>query len=330
MRYHKYSKSAIFQNETMICIHSLMETKAPLNLFEYLDPVEYLRDQFEQRKLKDSEFSYSKWATEMGFKSRAFVRMILMRQRNLTTDVALLFSEHFRFQKAENEYWLELVKLSQAKTLSQKEKSCENLTQLRSKFLLKSHDFKTLSTKDVYEYYSNYKIPRLRTLLAIPEIDRTKSNLAQLLQVSEKEVSDMLHVLLTLQLAKVSATNPEQYEATDSVISRPEILGHVALQSFHRKSLQEAIAAIDTAPEQRRFQSLMVPLTEEQFKKVNQTLVQSLQAILAETESTQDLGSPQKLYQINMNLIPVSMSFIRQPTSDVPRTSTDKNKKENL
>lgn len=308
-----------------------MQNKAPLNLFEYLDPVEYLRDQFNQRKLKDSEFSYSKWAVEMGFKSRAFVRMILMRQRNLTTDVALLFADHFRFQKAESEYWLELVRLSQAKTLSQKESSCERLSSLRSKFELKNHDFKTLSTKDVYEYYSNYKIPRLRTLLAIPEIERTKENLSSLLQVSNKEISEMLEVLLTLGLAKASASNAQQYEATDSVISRPEILGHVALQSFHRKSLQEAIVAIDTAPEQRRFQSLMVPLTQVQFEKVNQSLVQALQSILAETESNQDLKQSQMLYQINLNLIPVSKPFIRQPTPDASRTSTDKEtNKENI
>ncbi|HWU44725.1 MAG TPA: hypothetical protein VN132_14835, partial [Bdellovibrio sp.] len=62
--------------------------------------------------------------------------------------------------------------------------------------------------------------------------------------------------------------------------------------------------------ETRRFQSLVLPLTPAQFQEVHQEIRQHLSFILKKFESTN--GADKRVYQINLNLIPVTGSIFRE------------------
>lgn len=302
-----------------------MKTEVLKNLFQTLDPVEILRAHYEHRKTADAKFSYQIWADEVGLKSRSFLRLVLRGERSLTPEVAELFIPYFRMNKSQASYWRELAKLSQAKNLASKELACLNLNKLRAKFAMKDHNFKELDPRDVYEYFANYKIPRLHTLLAYQSLNRTVSGLAILLQISENETAQMLQVLAQLGLCK---SENEQFVSTTVQLQRPDLLGNVALQSFHKKSLHEAIEAIDYPKDTRRFQSLLLALSEEEMEEVSLELTRKLSEILAREENQKTDLKSKRLYQINLNLIPVSASFSRA-TSELESPTQEPTKENN-
>lgn len=303
-----------------------MKSEVLKTLFQTLDPVEILRAHYEHRKIADAKFSYQSWADELGLKSRSFLRLVLRGERSLTADVGELFVAYFKMNKSQATYWRELVKLGQAKTLASRELACLNLNKLRSKFALKDHNFKELDPRDVYEYFANFKMPRLHTLLSYPNLDRNLSSLSQLLQISENETAQMLQTLTQLGLCK---NEDNQFASTTFQLQRPDLLGNVALQSFHKKSLQEAIDAIDYPKNSRRFQSLLLALSEEEMEELSQELTQKLSEILARDENSKTDLKSKRLYQINLNLIPVSASYSRAVKADEIMTNAPtENKKE--
>jgi hypothetical protein len=105
----------------------------------------------------------------------------------------------------------------------------------------------------------------------------------------------------------------------------PDTLGNIALQSFHRKSLEESIEAISLPTETRRYQSLVMALTPDQFHELHEDLRAQLTKSLERFESKS--GEQKRIYQINLNIIPVTEPILREQNR-APVASTEHNKEE--
>lgn len=272
--------------------------------------MQFLRDYYEHRKAHSSSFSYGLWAQELGLKSRSFLRLLLVGKRNLTQDTAEQIIQAMDFNQNESNYFRHLVGLSRSTTLESQERHSRELAKLQRKLSASSKVANTqeLSKADVFDFLASYQIPRLQTLLGLKDIERTPRALAKYLGLSESEVREHLQTLSRLGLAVSDAIG--QWRSSSEKISTSDFLGNVALQSFHRKSLEESIRAIALPKETRRFQSLVVPLTEEQFQEVHEELRDHLLQILNRFEATS--GEGKKVYQLNLNLIPVTETILRK------------------
>jgi len=284
-----------------------LNTALKPRLWDFADAVGYLKALYDHRKSLDLGFSYGQWAAELGLKSRSFLRLVLVGQRTLTPDVAELLIAGLDFTQAEGKYFRELVLLSRATTVKQKETHGRELAKLHKRFALKKHDLVEISKADLFDFLSSYKIPRLQVLLTLEDLKKDTSTLAKLLGSKPQEIENQLQILSRLGLAE--QLSDLTWKAKEAQVATSDILGNVALQSFHRKSLEEAIQAIDLPVQSRRFQAMVVPMTEEQFQSVHQGLREHLETTLAQLETTQ--GHNKRLYQINLNMIPVTEPILR-------------------
>jgi uncharacterized protein (TIGR02147 family) len=284
-----------------------LNTAKSLQIWGYADPIGYLKAYYDLRKQNEQSFSYAVWAEELGLKSRSFLRLVLVGKRNLTEDVAELITKSLKLSQTEARYFSHMVGLSRAATLEQKEHHSRELSKLHTKFSLRSHEILEISKKDIFDFLSSYKMPRLQVLLTLEDIEKTESRLASLLGTKESEVKQQLEILQKLGLA--TKDDNGQWQAQESQLMAPDELGNIALQSFHKKSLEEAIEAINLPKETRRFQSLVTPLTEEQMQQVHNNLRTCFEQTLASFDSNS--GHGKKVYQINLNMIPVTGSIIR-------------------
>lgn len=176
-----------------------------------------------------------------------------------------------------------------------------------------------------YDYFSSYQMPRLQVLLTLDGIDKSATNLAKLLQTKESEIISRLETLNKLGFAKCEN---KQWVATKKDLQTQDHPGDLALQSFHKKSLEEAITAISLPKDQRRFQSLVLSLNEDDFKAVHQELRGCLEQIVlkyTDRNNRDQSNDPLKIYQINLNLIPVSSSIL-QENNPVPVANADLSK----
>ncbi len=288
-------------------------------LWTYTDPVQFLKAHYELQKRNSPGFSYAQWANEMGLKSRSFLRLVLIGKRNLTEETAELFAKTLRLNALEKNYFMNLVKLHRATTLEEKEVSSRELAKLRQKFALKSHSITEIQQKDLYDFLSSYKIPRLQVLLNMKDLKKTEGNLSQIMKIKESELTSLLQILERLELAYKDES--QQWQANESKLMTPDLLGNVALQSFHKKSLTEAIDSITLPKETRRFQSLVLAMTQEQFVELHQDIRQHLELLLKKFENQQ--SGEQKVYQINFNIIPVTESIFREEQTHAPIESPE-------
>jgi len=286
-------------------------SKAPA-IWEFVEPIEFLKAQYRFRKDRESHFSFASWAEELGLKSRSFLRLVLIGKRSLTEDLSHLFIQNLKLNKSETTYFTHLVGLHRATQLQTKEFHSREITKLRKKFLLKNHSMVEVRPADLFEFLSSYQIPRLQVLLTLDEVEKTAENLARLLKMKESEVLQHLATLQNLGLAERSEGG--RWIATQSKIGTPDALGNIALQSFHRKSLEESIQALALPKDTRRYQSLVMALTFEQFEELHQEFRQVLESFSQKFETPKP--DSKKVYQINLNIIPVSESIDRSQKSE--------------
>lgn len=297
-------------------------------IWDFSHAVPFLRSYYEFKKSVDKNFSYGTWALQIGIKSRSFLRLVLVGKRRLTNDVAELISDKLELNPLERKYFLALVQIENSDQIAEKVIHNSSLQQIRKKYALKNHDFSEIQKQDLYDYFSSYQMPRLQVLLTLDGIDKSATNLAKLLQTKESEIVSRLETLNKLGFAKCEN---KQWVATKKDLQTQDHPGDLALQSFHKKSLEEAITAISLPKDQRRFQSLVLSLNENDFKAVHQELRGCLEQIVlkyADRNNRDQSNDPLKIYQINLNLIPVSSSILQEnipapvASADLSETNT--------
>lgn len=297
--------------------------KAPC-VWDYFDPVSFLRDTYQFRKDTQVGISYASWALQLNIKSRSFIRLVLIGKRALTVSVAELFAENLNLTGPEKNYFLNLVRLQRSQKLADRELHSREVARLRHRYGSPSTSTVDLSSKHYFDYFSSYKIPRLRVLLTIPELVKTPETLAELLKVKVSDCMQYLETLANLGLAETTdtmITAKSNWSATTGNLRSPDSLGNVALQSYHRQSLQESIEAIKLPADIRNYQSLLLTLSPDQYELLKQELHQTLRDVLSRYSGFS--AEDQKIYQINLNLIPVTESIFRQPKAVAPTTSPE-------
>jgi len=278
-----------------------------LSIWSFVNPIEYLRKVYELRKKQQKNFSYQVWAQELGLKSRSFLRLVLMGKRSLTEELAIKLIQNLNLKKIESQFFMHLVQLQRASDLQSQEYHSREISNLRQKFLLKGHSIVELPKKDYYEFLSNFRIPRLQVLLGLNDVLKTSENLTSLLQVKESETISMLKTLQAIGLAVCSEAG--EWSSKSQELGTLDELGNIALQSFHRKSLEEAIVALSSPAESRRYQTAVLALTHEQFLEIHKEIRVIFENFLKKDDGTSSFDK--KIYQLNMNLIPVTRPIDR-------------------
>jgi uncharacterized protein (TIGR02147 family) len=277
-------------------------------VFDYLDPLKFLNDIFEWRKRFAPDFSYSAWSEEAGFRSRTYVRLMLLGKRQITDGSIHLLTKALKLRGSEADYFASLVRFSQAKSLDERE---SHLKVLRA-ILKSSRSSRVVHEK--YQFLSSYLVPRVQVMLMLPDFTATVANLASHLKVHEGKVSEILETLASLRLAEPK-TQPDGNVVWSAKLESLEVedrSANAAIQSFHSRSLDEAKEALSLPVETRNFQAIALALTDEQYKELSAELVAFLDGALQRHKPV--AGKTKKVYQLNANLIPVTPS-LRSPVS---------------
>jgi len=121
---------------------------------DYLDARKFLEDYMEFRKATERSFSYAKWARELGFSSRSFLRLILVGKRSFTESSIYRIADGLKLKAKEHEYFTLLVKLNQAKVGKERERYAEAMAKI---FPASSH----AKILDNYKFLSSHHCPRI-------------------------------------------------------------------------------------------------------------------------------------------------------------------------
>jgi len=279
----------------------------------FLDLKEYLVRYYEWRKTRDHKFSYATWAGELNIKSKSHLRFLVIGKRSLTERLIPLFIDKLEFDKREARYFELLVRYTQAHNLSAREQILEQLKKIAKKTpeLTRIHDAKT--------FLSSRFSARLQILLTQNCVERSIPNLSKLLRTTPSEVRLCLELLERLGLAEKNETSSGVliWKSKVHTFDIPDSADDESLRLFHLRSLEEAVKAVELPRQIRKFDSVFAILSETDYARMTQEISNVVNHFIQMGSSS---SGHSRLYQINLNLIPVSEPF-HQSENTQPRYS---------
>lgn len=138
-----------------------------INVFEYTDYRKYLKEAFEERRLRNSAFSVSAFLRKAGFgvNSRGYFKLILEGRRNLSPHTLLGFAQALGLEAKESMYFENLVYYNQSKTPKEREFYFGRLS--ASAEGNESKEFVLL--KSQHTYYSHWYMVAVRQLVGLED-----------------------------------------------------------------------------------------------------------------------------------------------------------------
>jgi len=258
----------------------------------------------------EDSFSYSVWAGELGITSKSYLRLLLIGKRSFSERLIPIFTTGLKLNKSSARYFETLARYHTAVTPSAREKYFLELRRLART----SVEFKKLT--DAKAFLISPIAPKLQVLLTNHSLCRNVSNLSRLLKASSSETLHALEVLERLSLAERIETKSAEirWKAKTAFFEVPNNADEESLRIFHRKSLHEAVKAIELPRETRKFDSAFLTLTENQYNSLVTDITEAIDSILSRYATVEEVGSA-RVHQLNFNVVPVSEPFLQSGES---------------
>lgn len=278
-----------------------METPDKPNIFSYRDYREFLGAVYSHRKKSEYGFSYRSFAKKVGSTAPNYLKLVTDGQRNLTSEMADRFALALGLQQQEAHYFCDLVAFNQANTALERERCYLRLQQYKR--------YRNAYRLDAAHaaYHSQWYIPAIRELVLCKGFDEDPRLIARSLQpsITTRQAQQALSVLADLGFLVRDSTGQLAQHEPLLTTGDDKPLGH-HIVTFHRTMMNKACEALDTIPrEDREVAALTLSLTTKQAELVKQRLYQLRQELL-QTISDDEQDSPDRVFQINFQMFPLS------------------------
>lgn len=264
-----------------------------IQIFDHMDIGTYLQAIYQYRKSENKKFSFATWATEIGFTNKTILRLILQRKRRMTEKSIALLKKNLNLSGAEEEYFAVLVEYSQAKSTQQRKAMGQKLIEMqRLRFSPLEVPTDTGILQDVYGPL---------VLMAVSSFDKpvSLSQVAKHVPLSLDRLQQIADVLVE---ANFIEQKNETYQAKQNTFKIGDHFGHAGLKRYYQYWFEKSVHAINLPYNLRRFRSLQVALSAEEFESVVAKLNEFATNLLSQYETnTLDQRS---LYLIQSALFP--------------------------
>ena len=268
-----------------------------INLFEYLNYRDFLRDAYEERHASDWRFSHRYIADKAGFDSSMFNK-ILQGKRNLTERMVSVFADIFCNDAREKSYFANMVAFNQAKTHSESRQYLEKLVATKE---CKVEDL----AKDQFEYFDHWYHAVIRELVTFYPYVGDDAALGLMVRppITASQVRSSIALLERLSMIK---KNPETgfYEQTQGLISSGSESFSTAVNSYIQQNLDVAQTAMDRFDKtERNLSTLAFACDETTYSELVEMVRRFRREILAKVSQCE---KPNRVFQLGMQLFPLS------------------------
>ena len=275
------------------------------DVFEYLEHRAFLRDYYAQQKENRRGFSHRAFSRRVGLGSPNHLKRVMDGERNLTHEMAARFAEAMGLTGEAADYFLQLVKLGQAKSSLERSHAYAKLTTFKA--------FRRTRTLDLAHaaYHSTWYIPAVRELAARADFDPDPKWIAARLlpTIKPAEARNALDTLLELGLLR-RAEDGRIVQSEPVITTGPEMHAlHIA--NYHRSMLERAAEAIDLVPSARRDISAVTLLVEDESLPRIKSMVQRFRRELLELAVAE--ARPTQVVQVNLQIFPLTVASADEP-----------------
>jgi uncharacterized protein (TIGR02147 family) len=263
---------------------------------EYLEYRDFLRDYYEEKKLSAPYFSYRYMGQKVAIDPSHLVK-IFQKQRHIGGSSIETFITFCGLSGSDAEYFDALVHFNKAKSDRDCRQYYEKLLSLKGvkKFILE---------KGQYEYYKKWYYSTILTLLDFYDFKGDYKALAEKLtppiRVGEAKKAIALLEMLGLIVKKPGGG----YCLTNKIVTTGEECTSIAVKSFQEETMRLALESLYRHPaEKRNISTVTITIAESDLDEINQ-MIKTFRAALL--NYAQDAKNPDKVYQLNVQLFPLT------------------------
>jgi uncharacterized protein (TIGR02147 family) len=268
-----------------------------INIFDYFDYRQYLRELFDEKKRACAAFSHRALAQKLGLSTSNFILLVMQGKRNLNTDLRGKIAAFFGLGEKEAGYFETMISFAQAKTDSEKNRHLSRMISIR-----KSLQIYTLHDSQL-EYLGKWYNPVLRELVTSLDWRGDFDLLARSVRPAITAAQAKRAVELLIECGLITLKDGE-YVQTSSLITTNKTAISPVITNFHREMGQKALEALDAKDrENRNITGCTVHISKKTFERIKEELTQCRSRVLA---PAQEDNNSDIVYQLNLQLFPVS------------------------
>lgn len=286
---------------------STPQTPEP-EVFVYTNYREFLRDTYAFRKRTQPRFSHRFFSRLAGFSSPNFLKLVMDGQRNLTASSIARFARAFGMNRAQREFFTNLVSMNQADSEAERNEYYRRLSNARRYLEVKEIE------RDQYDYYSTWYVPPIRELVAVDGFSEDPAWIARHLAppITPRQAASALALLARLKLTGRDERG-RLIQSDPMLTTGPEVQS-LAVRNFHRAMIRRAEEALDRFPlDQRQVSGLTVAMSRARADRIAKRL-HEIRRTLFEAMCEIDPGDPHEaVFQLNLQLFPLTRLVSRPP-----------------
>lgn len=270
------------------------------DVFSYLDPISFLRDSIEFLK-KQRKFSSRMFARRAGFGSPSYLKMILDEKRRISVKASQKIAKALGLKTQESKFFELLVSYNRSSDSKEKEDLYRGLIRFKKFVKIQKADV------DYFLYYSHWWNIVIREALSTHWGQKNLNEIQELLQLSEKDLSESLQLLSDIGLIEKSKEN---FKIKEISIQTPKQMQNLSVRSFHQAMLDKSKLALEKLPvEERDISAVTIALTKEQFEEIRNRISQFRREINSGYSGEKNA---EQVYQINFQIFPLIKKEIHE------------------
>lgn len=281
-----------------------MSKLSQINLFDYLDYREFLRDWYAYHKKHQRGFSYRSFSQQAGFSSPNFFKLVENGQRNLTEASLTKFVKGLKLNKQEIEFFRNLVFYGQAPDHEKKNHYYSKL--------IKSRKFTELKPieKNQYAFYSTWYHPVVRELVISKGFDGSTQWIANRIQPSLtlNQIEKSIELLEELGFIKKNKEN--RWEQSRPLTTTGNEATEMAVLNYHQSLLKLSFHLLpQIEQDERDVSALILGVSKSKVSELKNKIQEFRKEIL---KFISDDNEPEEVIMLAMQMLPVT----KKPTKE--------------
>lgn len=270
---------------------------AAVDVFGYMDYHDFLRDWVLSRKTAMPSFSFQALANRAGLKSRSFLRLVSLGQKDLSSAAALAVAKAMGLGEVQTEFFVRLVEFNNASDPLEKARHSEQLDKARP-----ASPGRILSAQH-YDLFGKWYIPPVWDLVTWFDFREDYSLLARQLrpEIRPEQAREALELLLELGLVE---PHGRVYRQRESNLQTRQNLKSQAVKRYQTDTMllgQEALERFDL--ELRHIGTITLGLDARAWEKLKVRIHEFRKELVALAEQVE---RSDRVCQVNLQAFPLT------------------------
>lgn len=267
------------------------------DVFAYSDYHEYLRDWVERERARRPSFSYQWLANRAGLKSRSFLRLVCVGEKDLSKASALKIAQALGLEGVRCEFFLVLVDLNNADDPREKALHLERLKRIAPP------SRRTILSVQQYELFETWWMIPLWEVVCAVDWKEDWAGLASQLEPSITPEEARHGVELLLELGLLEKKGGRYLRRETSLHTQDEVRSR-AIRRYQDSLLEKAREALQRIPpESRHISTLTMGVDEEGYRRI-QERVRAFRTEIVDIAQAQT--GVDRVIQINIQMFPLT------------------------